>query len=211
VKYQSLAVATAILTCVSACSPDHAGPVAANGFDGHVSVDANSYQTYSSYNGYRRARVPEVQFTTNSGVRCRIGPSYPDYDQGIRCWGTLLGTTMNFAGVSAYPYDTETNTMVSNTPVPPDRVTYSFLRHVDDLNMYETYLDEGLTEHTVDPNSYHLLGGGEMVAVTGSSNTLAATSICAVETNNAITCEIRTADDGKTHGFQLSPDGSRTY
>lgn len=209
-KYQSLAAATAILTCVSACSPHH--EFAANGFDGYVSVDANTYQTYSSYNGYRRARVPEVQFTTNSGIRCRIGPSYPDYDHGIRCWGTVpeAETTVNFAKVSAYPYDTETNEMVS-TPVPPDRITHSFLRHVDDLKVYETYLDEGLREHTVDPNSYHLLEEGQRIAVPGPSNAPAATSICAVETNNTLTCEMRPADDGKTHGFRLSPEGSRTY
>jgi hypothetical protein len=101
--------------------------------------------------------------------------------------------------------------MVSTTPVPPERVAHSFLSHVDDLTTYETYLDEGLREHTVDPASYRLLGSGQMVSVAAPFGTLAATSTCGIGTDGTVTCEIRQADDGKTHGFELSPEGSRTY
>lgn len=212
-KYQLL-TAAAILSCVVACSPDRAAPHPANRFDGNVSVDPTTFQTYSSYNGYRRARVPAVQFTTTRGIRCRFGPSYPDPDQGVHCWGPLSGAenSANFAMASVSPYDTETKDIVVPwTPVAPDRVAFSFLSHVDDLDAFETYLDEGLTKHPVDPNSYHLLERGQMITLAGQLGTSAATSICAVATDDTITCEIRPASDGKTHGLELSPEGSRTY
>lgn len=182
------------------------------GFDGYARVDTSSYQTYSSYNGYRRAQIPEIQFTTSSGIRCRIGPNYPDYDRGILCWGTFHGTNTgaNVASVHVYPYDAETVTMVTRGSPPQRRTAYSFLHHVDAFGQYETYLN-GFNERPVDPNSYHLLEARQVLEVKESSETSAATSVCIVETEGTITCEIRPAKDGNTHGFQLSPQGSRAY
>lgn len=201
-----MVAAAAILVCAGACSTDRSGGVA----DSSAPVDPSAFQTYSSYNGYRRAQIPEFQFTTESGVRCRIGPDYPDYDRGIRCWGTLPGVapTVNYAGVSKWPYDAATHTMIMTRPIPEHGATYSFLDHVDGFHTYETYLDGGLREHPVDPSSYRLLGPGQTLAVRQENDS---TSQCTVGTDDTLTCEIQTAEDKMTHGFRLASSGSHAY
>ena len=175
-------------------------------------VDPDVYQTYRDYSGYRRADIPSAQFTTSSGVRCRIGPNSGDYPAGTHCWGALPGVapTINIAVVSAFAHDNDTQAMITTTQVPDGRKTYAFFYHSDDVGQLETYQDRALRRHPVDPASYRLLAAGQKIIVKDPFRP-SASSVCAIGTDDTITCEIRPADDGRVHGFRLSPSGSRTY
>lgn len=202
---QRAIAAVAAVAFVGACCPDSPPAVPLND-SGYTPVATDAYQTYRSYSGYRRSWMPEAQFTTPAGIRCRIGTNSPEYDGGPRCWGSFPDGN-NHAMVSAYAYDTETHELLTARPIPPDRVAYSFVGRVDDLSYAESYLDPAQQRHAVDPADYHLLEAGHLISVTDQS---AWTSVCAVDTD-AVTCEIRKAEDGNIHGFQVSASGSRTY
>lgn len=211
-----LRVAIAALAAVSACAcaPDSAHTVATPTPTPTAGerVDPSRYQTYSNYSGYRRDYVTEAQFTTSTGIRCRIGPNTGDYNAGIRCWGVLPGAdpTINHAAVKAFPYDRDTHTMITTSPVPVENIVHSFLGH-GDPDAQETYLDSGLHRHTVDPSAYTLLEADQMISVQETVGTHHMVSVCAVGVDNTLTCEIQPTSDGTAHGFEISSRGSRTY
>lgn len=200
-----MVAAIALSTC--ACGPGSDGNDAAP-----ATVDANAYQTYRNYSGYRRTYITETQFVTSTGVRCRIGPNTGDYPAGIRCWGPLpgVGPSVNWAAVSAFALDKDTHDLIVDTPVDPRRATYSYFGTAD-LDARETYLDSGLQQRPVDPSQYRLLGPGQMIEVPETVGGEATISVCITGADDTLVCEIRPTSDGETYGFQLSARGSRTY
>lgn len=192
-----VAAATAF-TLAAGCSAEHtnnptsraltpARTATVIGFDGYARVDTSQYHTYSAY-GWTAA-----QFTTSSGIRCRIydGPNSFQYYANIECWGQLPGVTpgVNSASVSG-------NARLAQA----------------DLNTLETYTT-GTSKHRVDPASYHLVADGQMIVVPGTrGNQNMNNAVCAADPANTLTCEMQNSwGTGKTHGFRLSPQGSRTY
>lgn len=191
-------------------SPVPAAIPAVNFNDFHP-VNTADFHTYEDYgwNG--------VQFTTTSGVRCRIydGPHSFQYAAGIDCWGALPGVApnVNFAKVSMWPYDKESLTPYTSGPVPENTV-FSLFNHAD-VGAEETYMDGPTQRKTVEPSSYHLLAPGQKIVVPGGrpGGPDINEAVCAVGADHLVACEIRNAefDHGLTHGFRFSQRGSQVY
>ncbi|OJZ66809.1 hypothetical protein BRW65_26695 [Mycobacterium paraffinicum] len=180
-------------------------------FNDYRSVNTDDYHTYSTYgwNG--------IQFSTRAGIRCRIydGPHSFQYAAAIDCWGPLPGVAsgVNYAKVSEWPYDKDTLTPITRGPAPPGHTeVFSLFSHTD-LNEQETYHAGPTEKRTVDPASYHLLNPGQKIVVPGGhpGDDDLNTSICAVVTDDSITCEIQNLDHAGAHGFRILPQGSQTY
>ncbi len=186
-------------------------PYTPTDFSGYTPVDVDGYKTYSTYGS------KGVQFTTDSGIRCRIddGPASFQYSAGIACWGPLPGVPhgINLAVVSMFPYDKDTLEPYVHGPVPPGQSVYSLVNH-SDLGQLESYLDgSDFTRKPVDPADYHPLAPGQKIGVSGSrdggdSNQ----AICAAASDGSLTCELQNIPSGiGTHGFRLSPHDSVLY
>ncbi|PQM49603.1 hypothetical protein C1Y40_00171 [Mycobacterium talmoniae] len=120
-----------------------------------------------------------------------------------------MAPNLNLAVASVYPYDKDTHTAFNSGPVPQERAVYSFFEHTD-LSKHET---SGLQQTPVDPASYHPLAAGQMILVPGSRGAPTINdAMCAADPDDTLTCEMQNAwGRGETHGFRLSPHGSRAY
>jgi hypothetical protein len=66
----------------------------------------------------------------------------------------------------------------------------------------------------VDPASYHLLAPGQKITIPGArgGGPDMNDAVCAAGPGDQLACELQRIDPGgSTHGFVLSPAGSRAY
>jgi hypothetical protein len=191
-------------------------PVPPVDFAGYSPVSPEGFHTFHNY-GWSG-----VQFRTGSGVRCRIlwGAKSWQYTAGVDCWGELPGVApgVNLAQIDPIaPFDKDNPdagpSAGSTTNPPVDRRVYAVLRHAD-LGPKEIYFD-GSHHLPVDPSSYHLLSPGQKIVIPGARTAGQDfnNAVCAVGNGELIACEVSKIeiDDGKAHGFVLSPRGSRVY
>jgi hypothetical protein len=182
-------------------------------FANYSPVNPDDYATYHTYGS------EAVQFATHSGIRCRImdGPKSFQYSAGISCWNALPGVdpNVNEALISPYGLDKVTQMEYSSAraPIPPDRLVYALLRHTDLTDVEKYYeLDKGMLP--TDPASYPLLAAGQKITIPGARGGAPdiKDAVCAAGPGDQLSCELQHLDvDGSTHGFILSPDGSRAY
>jgi hypothetical protein len=181
-------------------------------FVNYSPVNPDDYATYHTYGS------EAVQFVTRTGIRCRIqdGPRSFQYGAGISCWNELPGVdpNVNEAAVSPYGYDKVTQKEVgSGPPVPRDRLVHALLLHAD-LSDVEKYYELDKGKLTVDAASYHLLAPGQKITVPGTrgGGPDINDAVCAAGPDDQLTCELQHIEPaGSTHGFVLSPAGSRAY
>lgn len=160
-----------------------------SGFTEYETVNLADFHTYEDY-GWNGA-----QFETCGGVRCRLydGPNSWQYYAMVYCWGRLPGLPeeQNYAkvdGTASFGYRDPAELEVSGMPRKP-----------------------------IDPADYHLLAPGQKIVMpgarSGSADPTSNAAVCAAGPDGEVTCEIQNGEfvDGATHGFVLSPDGSRTY
>jgi hypothetical protein len=207
------AVGACVVGCGSSAGRLHAAPLPAPvDFGRYAPMNPDHFRTYHTYGS------KAVQFSTRSGVRCQImdGPNSFQYSAGIKCWHALPGVDkdVNVASISPYGFDKETHLEVgSGPPVPPDRLVYALLMHADISDIEKYYeLDKGMLP--VDPASYPLLAPGQKITIPGArgGGPDINDAVCAAGPGDQLSCELQHLDvDGSTHGFILSPDGSRAY
>jgi hypothetical protein len=207
-----LIVFGAAMVVVAACGPSRNAPTAPVDFKGYIAVNPMDYDTFQSYGS------SGVQFTTSAGVRCRIpwGSRSWQFSAGVDCWGPLPGVDpgVNLAQVLPIaPHDRDNSTPPGRNP-PKDRSVYSLFSHTD-VSAKEIYLgNPNEPRKTVDPASYHLLAAGQKIFIPGNrGGTRIDDALCAAGSDDLLICEVEKIelDDGRTHGFILSPRGSSVY
>ncbi len=168
-------------------------PAVITGFDDYTAVRTCDYPGPEHY-GWSSLR-----FKTADGVHCDLydGPNSFQYYSKITCWGQLPGVPNSSNVVSLEPG------------------AAAVFDHVD-LYPLETHMTGPDFKTTpVNPDSYRELAPGQKIIVPGSrgGNIGMNDEVCAVTRDNALTCEIQRPQyqDKKTHGFYLSPRGSRVY
>ena len=183
-------------------------PSGLSGFYGYAVVEPDDYRAYvTDRSGAARA----VLFATAAGVRCQIGPNSHRNRAGTTCWGALPGVApdVNVAVATTEPTDRATHAPATAESAPPDTV-FAYLGHADDLGAREAALSSDGSPAAIPAAGYRLLGPGQMIVVPGERFSRAAESVCALDPDGALTCEIQTAD-GPPSGFVLSAAGSRAY
>lgn len=163
------------------------------GFDNYTAVRLCDYPGPGHY-GWSSLR-----FKTSDGVHCELydGPDSFQYYSCIRCWGPLPGVPAGATLITLEP---------GSVPVYGKA----------DLTQLETKTEAGFKASPLDPASYRTLQPGQKIIVPGrypGSGIDMNDEVCAVDHDNTLICEIQHPqfEDKKTHGFRLSPHGSRVY
>ncbi len=182
-------------------------------------VDFNRFITvemanYASYESYDRSAV---QFTTKTGIRCRIDTVINDEPgpTAIYCWGTPPGmpADINVATVDL----TSHVSLTAGTAVFSD---FSYSATSDLLNGPELYRDaRTFAPQQVDPASYHVLAPGQKIAISRAGIPIGrfgvhrddpahVQAICAVD-DSAMVCDLQRS--GVRHGFVLARTEAFAY
>jgi hypothetical protein len=171
------------VVAVSGCAPTaSADPNQFPSLSDFFTVNAADYQTYRAY------ATSGVQFATPGGYRCRMNFTHKQNGSYMQCWGILPGTPSNHVEVSYL--------------AGADLVTADF-SNVDLATMDVIPSGAGVQAKTLTAQDYGLLPTRSRVIYTDGP-----VQTCGVDA--AMTaCEL--IDQGRQHGFVLSPQGSWTF
>ena len=200
------AAGTSVGGASPACTEPAATAADSDDLSAYEPVDMREFHTFRSYGG------TGVQFSTCSGVRCRIWDPVASFQPwlGVSCWGKLPGlpADQNFAVISPYPVDRDTHEDF-NGPAPSGRPTVnSFFDHTDLSKRDET----NVSPYVFGPADYPLLAAGRKIVVPGSRSTPSSNdAVCAVGADTVV-CELQNMwGRGERYGFRLAPGDSHTY
>lgn len=170
---------------------------------------------YSTYESYDRSAV---QFTTETGIRCRIDTVLNEEPglNSIYCWGSspAMPADFNEAHVSLSSH-------VSLDTASSVFSDFSYTDPADFIKGQEAYLDSQTAAiRQVDPTSYRTLAPMQKILITRAeiplgrfgvhrSDPARTQAICAVDDQSSLMCDLQ--QHGARHGFVIAHSEQFAY